>query len=228
MSNAPFQTVYVYDPITGEFNYPYQAQLDPMEPGNYITPVDSTSKQPPTVGSNQVAVFGAGAWFLQPDYRGQTIYSQTDGTSQEVTTIGSIPSGFVLTAPPPTLDTVKTDQALKINQTCLAAIVAGFTSSALGTPHTYPSKMEDQQNLAANVLSSTLPNGQATGWTTPQICATQDPIPVWAYLDHDVAQIQQVGEDGKASILSYRVHNQTLQNQIIQATTVAKVEAILW
>lgn len=56
-------------------------------------------------------------------------------------------------------------QTAMISAACGAAIVLGFTSSALGAAHAYPSKVVDQQNLNASVTASMLP-GNAANWTT--------------------------------------------------------------
>ena len=119
-------------------------------------------------------------------------------------------------------------QSAIVYKACADAITGGFTSSALGSPYTYPSNTTDQQNLAANVLSSLLPAAQVSGWTTPQVCATQATPPVWAYLPHTGAQIQQVGNDGKAWIMSCLLKNKSLQDQIQLATTSAAVQVIAW
>jgi len=112
-----------------------------------------------------------------------------------------------------------------ITQACAAAITSGFTSSALGSAHTYPSGLTDQVNLAANVVSSLLP-GLPSTWTTPQLC--QDASGVWAYVAHTAAQVQQVGSDGKAAILGYLTKKANLQAEIEAATTIAAVQAIVW
>ncbi len=96
----------------------------------------------------------------------------------------------------------KESQTALVSAACQSAIVAAFTSSALGAAHTYPAKPTDQQNLNASVVASLLP-GIAAEWTPPFWCATQPTDgsdPVWFYLPHTVAQIQQVGTDGKAAI----------------------------
>lgn len=112
-----------------------------------------------------------------------------------------------------------------ITQACAAAITSGFSSSALGSAHTYPSGLTDQANLAANVVSSLLP-GLPSTWTTPQICC--DANGVWAYVAHTAAQIHQVGSDGKAAILGYLTKKASLQAEIEAATTVSAVQAITW
>lgn len=134
-----------------------------------------------------------------------------------------------VTAPMP-LASAQSAQLTNISNACANAIVSGFTSSALGTGYTYPSKVTDQQNLAASVLASILP-GVATGWTTPFWCATQPTdasAPVWAWVDHTAAQIQQVGNDAKTAILAYQTQNATLAAQVMACTDVDDVAKIVW
>lgn len=116
-------------------------------------------------------------------------------------------------------------QITVLSAACANAIVSGFTSNALGAAHTYPSKVTDQQNLASSVLGSIMPNLPA-GWTTPFWCA--DANGVWAFRDHSAAQIQQVGQDAKAAILTNMTKNQTLQAQVQAATSVVEVQAAAW
>lgn len=112
-----------------------------------------------------------------------------------------------------------------VGAACAAAITGGFQSSALGKAYTYPSTQNDQANLNANVVSSLLP-GLPANWTTLQICG--DANGKWGYMPHTAAQIQQVGNNGKAAILGFLTKNAGLQAQIAAATTVAAVQAINW
>lgn len=116
-------------------------------------------------------------------------------------------------------------QLALLSAACSAQIMAGFQSSALGLPHTYPAKPLDQQNLTASVLASLMP-GLLAGWTTPFWCA--DAAGVWAYTPHSAVQIQQVGQDGKAAVLAALTRNQTLAQQVAAATTVQAVQAVVW
>ena len=127
--------------------------------------------------------------------------------------------------PSPSLADVQASQGSLLNEACKAAIYAGFTSSALGTAHTYPAKDTDQQNLASSVLASIMPGVNST-WSTPFWCA--DSTGAWSWASHTAAQIQQVGNDGKAAVLSAMGKNQQLQEQILAATSVAAVQAITW
>lgn len=135
---------------------------------------------------------------------------------------------LVAPAPPSTAELLAAAQIAQVtilNNACASAIVAGFASSALGAPHTYPSKMTDQQNLSASVLASLMP-GLAADWKTPFWCA--DASGAWAYTDHSAAQIQQVGQDGKAAVLACLQKKAQFAAQVESATTVAAVQAVVW
>ncbi|MBD1412847.1 hypothetical protein ID145_16865 [Burkholderia contaminans] len=116
-------------------------------------------------------------------------------------------------------------QIAALDAACKTAIYAGFSSSALGDVHTYPAQDTDQQNLSVSVLASLMPN-LPTGWTTPFWCC--DSSGVWSYVPHSAAQIQQVGQDGKAAILAAIAKKAQLAAQVNAATTIAAVQAIVW
>lgn len=125
----------------------------------------------------------------------------------------------------PTIEEARAERHEAIRLACAAEITNGFSSSALGEAHHYPSLETDQLNLTANVLSSLLP-GLASGWTTPQIARSQDGG--WSYHDHTAAQIQQVGTDCKAMIAAALVRKNMLDAAIEVANSVPAVEAIGW
>lgn len=124
-----------------------------------------------------------------------------------------------------TLAGAKVAQIAAITGACHVAITAGFVSSALGAAHTYPAQMTDQQNLAASVLASLMPN-LPSGWTTPFWC--EDGSGSWLYANHTATQIQQVGQDGKTAIIVAIQKKAALVAQINAATTAAAVQAITW
>ena len=127
--------------------------------------------------------------------------------------------------PADALDKVKTAKKEALRRTARAAIVGGFTSSALGTPHTYPSDETDQANLSSSVLASMLP-GNPNDWVTPFLCA--DAAGHWTYRNHTAAQIQQVGADGKAAILGKLVAKAQKHLQVDAAESIEAVEAVAW
>lgn len=125
------------------------------------------------------------------------------------------------------LATAKAAKADAIAQACAAQIIGGQVSNALGTAHTYPSKVTDQANLSASVLDSLLPsNSSNPAYATPFWCC--DAGGNWAWVNHTAAQIQQVGLDVKAAILAAQSKNAQLQAQIAVATSLDHLSAIQW
>lgn len=123
---------------------------------------------------------------------------------------------------PKTFDELKAAKSKEIVDCCDAACVMGVVSNALGTPHLYPTKVLDQQNLSASVLDSLLTH--PAGWTTPHMCMDTS-SGVWAYRQHTIAQIQQAGSDVKAGILTHLIKNATLQAQIDSTTPASTSDA---
>ncbi len=119
--------------------------------------------------------------------------------------------------PPPTLESVKVSKTAAINDACRAAIVGGFTSSALGAHHTYDSELEDQLNLIGAV---------GLGSNLPYRCA--DAAGVKEFRLHTAAQLKQVAADGAAIKLAALEHAATLKAQVQAAADVAAVEAVVW
>lgn len=140
-----------------------------------------------------------------------------------------VQNGALVEAPAPTpshlLAQAQIAQIALLSAACATQIYAGFTSSGLGTTHTYPAKDKDQTNLTASYAASFDPTN-AANWTTPFWC--QDSAGNWALVPHTAAQIQQVGRDGKAAILDAITRNDQLVAQVMAATTVAAVQSTVW
>lgn len=128
--------------------------------------------------------------------------------------------------PPPTLAQAQAAQIAALTAACAAAITGGYSSSALGAPHTYPSGTTDQINMMGSVTASTLPAASVAGWTTPFWC--EDATGAWSYQNHTAAQIQQAGSDGKAWVVACQLKLAGLNAQVAAATTAAAVEAVTW
>ena len=91
--------VYNYDEITKEYIGYEEASLDPEETKKqkkdiYLIPANATSKKPPTVKKNEVAVFEDN-WVIKPDYRGQYMVDD-EMQPTEIKDIGDLPLGYVL------------------------------------------------------------------------------------------------------------------------------------
>jgi len=121
----------------------------------------------------------------------------------------------------PTLVEVQSSKISEINTLCGKAITSGFTSSALGSAHTYQSEQTDQINLMGVVLA-----GQDSLFK----CGVKDDKGniIWSYKQHTIAQLQQVLADGKVHKQGLLQKANTLKVQVTGATTVKDVESIVW
>lgn len=137
-----------------------------------------------------------------------------------------IEAGALLVPTPPTpselLVAAQAAQSTKIQAACSAAIVKGFTSSALGVAHTYPSTMTDQINLQSSVAVS---GGQPSTWTTLLWCASADG---WAMTPHTSAQLQQVNDDWVTYRQGIQKRYADLVSAINSATSISGVRNINW
>ncbi|CAD2261557.1 hypothetical protein PSEUDT2_04174 [Stutzerimonas stutzeri] len=107
-----------------------------------------------------------------------------------------------------------------INRACEAAITAGFTSDALGTPHVYSSQLDDQLNLTGAVLR---------GLDMPYAC--RDEQGVKEFRLHTAEQLRQVGDDFTLYKLQLLQHANALKQQLdaaLDAGDLAALEAISW
>ncbi|QHW25635.1 hypothetical protein GYN07_15375 [Rhizobium leguminosarum bv. viciae 248] len=120
---------------------------------------------------------------------------------------------------------LKASRIAVLTAACAEAIVSGYSSSALGNEHLYPSKQTDQINMMGSVTDSLLP-GQAPDWTTPFWCA--DESGAWAFRPHTATEIQSAGADGKAHILECQTRLGQLAAQVIAAASAEAVAAIVW
>lgn len=123
---------------------------------------------------------------------------------------------IIVPAPAPTLDDLKNNNITDLTNACAATITGGYTSDALGSTHTYPSKPADQANMVASVTSSLLPN-LPSGWSTKFWCC--DSNGNWAFVPHNASQIQQAGSDGKVFIQSQQAQLEKLKSQVNNATS---------
>ncbi len=148
-------------------------------------------------------------------------------TYWDTSALGPQPTQSQLDAAWPAVElaTAQKSQIETISAGCEASIIAGFTSSALGAAYIYPSKPTDQLNLLGEHSASMNPNNPTT-WSTKFWCA--DANGVWDIRVHTAAQIQQVFNDGVARKLACIEQNKSLANQVMAATTVAAVQAIVW
>lgn len=114
-------------------------------------------------------------------------------------------------------------QLTALRAACDAEMVAGFTSSALGAPHHYPSQPLDQSNL---IGAATTAGFAPAGWTVNFWCA--DASGAWNNPPHTAAQIQQALLDGTTAREAISGKLKTLTAQVGAATSVADVQAVVW
>lgn len=91
--------IYNYHPVTGEYLGSSTADESPLEPGVFHIPADATELEPPTIPAGKAAVFSENNWSVVEDHRGTT-YWTPDAVSHTVTTLGALPDGAILIAPP--------------------------------------------------------------------------------------------------------------------------------
>lgn len=113
-------------------------------------------------------------------------------------------------------------QAQKIaslSAACYQTIIGGFTSTALGTAHTYDCDEESQRNLIGAMLKISNDATITTiNWKTREN----------GYVDHTRTQFTQVYQDGFQFIESQRYKYRDLKAQVLAATTEAQINAITW
>lgn len=135
-------------------------------------------------------------------------------------------SGEIVAAENSVLTAVAQSAQQKILElSCQAEIVSGFTSSALGDPHRYPSTLTDQQNLSSAAMNTMLPK-LAKDWSIDIWCA--DESGAWAKTTHSATQVQQVARDCHTFIETQRAKYNGLLTQLKSAETVADVQKVLW
>lgn len=121
----------------------------------------------------------------------------------------------LIDAPPASVSDIAAGRIAALSADCESAIIGGFVSDALGTPHTYQSDRDDQTNLLGSHATAT-----ATGQSVPHKC--QDAAGVWAYRLHTPAQMTQVLSDGAAVKLAHLRYFGALRDQV-QAIVAANV-----
>ncbi|OVE88016.1 hypothetical protein B7W89_19025 [Agrobacterium tumefaciens] len=144
---------------------------------------------------------------------------QTDAALQGVLT----PYGLIVASN--ALDAARQRRIAGLSGACEQMIISGFTSSALGAVHNYPSNIKDQLNLMGSVTDSIVP-GLSEDWETP--FWVRDTDGQWSWKMHTAAQIQQAGRDGKAHVVHGQTTLASLTALVLAAETQEAVEAIVW
>jgi hypothetical protein len=122
------------------------------------------------------------------------------------------------------LDAQRARKVDEMSQACAGAILAGFDCAALGAVHHYPADAQDQANLTACVVDSTLPGNDAS-WMTGFKCMDADGVR--EYRAHTAEQIQRVGREGKVAIMTALLKNEQLAKQI-KVASADELKTIVW
>lgn len=118
--------------------------------------------------------------------------------------------------PEPTLEDAKAARRAILEREYETAIVSGFTSSALGSPHRYKSDPISQTWLVGAVAAGESRNFECVELETG----------IRAIRLHTPEQLLQVLRDGAALAESYKVTFETLAAQIEAATTFEELEQV--
>ncbi len=104
---------------------------------------------------------------------------------------------------------------------CTTSIQSGFTSSALGSPHTYDSELPtDQTNIIGAMVAS------LSGASVPFTCTDSN-----GYKEqklHTSTQLQQVFQAGMQHIVINKSHYDSLKKIVEQATTLEEINGVIW
>ncbi|BBA36630.1 uncharacterized protein sS8_4701 [Methylocaldum marinum] len=126
--------------------------------------------------------------------------------------------------PPPSLDQVKARKKHVMEKACSAAIEAGIVCNGLGSDHTYPTRLIDQQNMTGQyVTAQTYGTAKA-----PYKFWCADGEGTWARREHSAEQIITVGDAVIAHVRATHDHYEDKLAEIGNATTAEEVEAIVW
>lgn len=107
-----------------------------------------------------VEPYGMNVIVPSPPPAGSPFYQITEGAPEQVNGVWT----QTWTKTSIALASAQQQQSQTLNAACAATIVGGFTSSALGSVHTYPSSLTDQQNLTASVTDAQLAQAVTAGW----------------------------------------------------------------
>lgn len=141
-------TLYAYDPISGLYTGPAQADPSPLEPGVWLHPANTTETMPPTAGDREAAVYRSGGWSVVPDWRGHGYYT-ADGKWHTITELGIAPPVDALDAPPPAPVADLKSAAMAAIDSAAGAARARYITVAPGQEATYQAKSVEAESYIA-------------------------------------------------------------------------------
>lgn len=230
----PVKIVYQTDHL-GLYLHPTEADPCPLEEGVWLIPGGCVEVPPPTIPDGKAAHWDGERWNLIDFLLGLTAYNTATGEPMQIDRLGALPLGYTLKVPgphqvwrkgewqddiPAVVERLYGEQYKAINANCEQAITAGFTSAALGTPHTYSSQLDDQLNLTGAILR---------GLEMPYAC--RDEQGRKEFRPHTIEQLRHVGDDfslAKLQLLQRANQLKQLLDAARAAADVDALEAITW
>ena len=209
-------------------------------------PAYSTHLDLPTMTDDQTCQLNEDetAWLVVEDHRNKQLHAKDLSTHEDyvVTDVGPIPAthteilrdnelqSFNETAQEWQDDATKIADNLAsskdvrkeyMRQQAASEISSSFTSSSLGSTHTYDSRKEDQSNLL-------LARDEAELASPQEAMVYANNGTEYAYRTHTLAQIKQVCADCSLHIRPVREKLIQKKAEIDSATTVTAVNAVNW
>jgi len=177
------KTVYQTDNL-GLYVGPTLADPSPLEQDVWLIPGGCVETPPPEIPQYKAALWRGEQWQLVDTYLGLMAYHIHTRQPTRITRHGPLPALHTLLVPGPgqvwkdgewvdDLPAVATalhaEKLQAIQSTCQAEMTGGYSSSAHGKPHRYPSELSDQFHLTSIVMS-----GMDSPLYCPQSFATND------------------------------------------------------
>jgi hypothetical protein len=198
-----------------------EAEESPQDQGVFLIPRNCKETPPPEPEHQRWPAWINGSWDTVPDFRGTVAYRIDNGQLEIITELGKTLAELGLQPDPPpapTVDQLLPAKVAELKQSCQSAIESGFQSSALGAPHTYDSRMpQDQINIT----------GAGLGGVDRMFTCT-DAAGIKCQRFHTAAQLFQVFTDGAAYTESQKIRFWELMSRVESAQTTDELNAIHW
>lgn len=211
------------------------ADPSPLEQDVWLIPGGCVEVAPPDIPEHKAAYWNGTAWELVNYYQGLVVYSIATGEPLVLEGLQAMPAGYTLKQPgadqvwkngewvddtATVLAKLYQQKLTDITQGCARYIESGFSSDALGEPHSYPSTLEDQVNLTGLLFSGLDGAFPCTGAEGGR-----------QYLPHTAAQLLQVNRDlvdFKQTALQHADQLKRDAAKALQDKKLKVLQAIVW
>lgn len=162
------KTVYAYDEKNIFSGSVILDDTDKSPSGAWNIPGGCTDVKPPEETEGFVPVWDVEKWNLVEDHRNETYWlpGETYGSPGHVMeTVGALPEGATTTEPEQSIDEMKNDKLIEVNNWTANKITGGFMSNVTGESVKYDSDTETQltlQGIAVNANVSAI-SGDSSG-----------------------------------------------------------------